>query len=175
MDLMKMLQETKGGFATLESTIEKKGTVKSRITGEPFNNVFEGPITAEKTEYVNIKLNYEVSVNRQQLREGGPGDFEAESLPWGEWVIPNLVITHKGEYYLRYYEDMNRNWESSDRTWYCGKRVMTAEEIIRWKNEFGPIIKDGSGRQEVEKAIRPRTVKFRNITRLVFDGKEYIA
>ena len=174
MDLMQMLKDTKGGFATIVSRIEKKGTKKSRLTGEPFNCVFNGDIFVEKTEYVNIKLSYEASVNRQRVREDIEPDFVSEPLPWGEWVIPNLVIVHKGEYYLRYYEDMSANWDKSDRKWFEGKTEMTADRIDRWKREFGPADKDDSGRQETDKPVRPRTVKFCNIISMIFDKKEYI-
>ena len=174
MDLLAMLKDTKGGFATLESIIEKKGTKKSRLTGEPFDCIFDGDITVHKTEYVNIKLSYEAAVNRQRVREDNEPDFVADSLPWGEWMIPSLVIVNKGEYYLRYYEDMSANWDKSDREWFCGKRPMSETEIVLWKTHFGPIIKEDSGRQEVDKAIRPKTVKFSNIVRLKFDGREYL-
>ena len=175
MDLMQMLKDTKGGFATIVSRIEKKGTKKSRLTGESFEYIFDGDIVVEKTEYVNIKLSYEASVNRQRDREDKETDFVSEPLPWGEWVIPNLVIVHKGEYYLRYYEDMNCNWDNSDREWFCGKRPMDDASIARWKKEFGPLDKEDSGRQEVDKAVKPRTVKFRNIVSMKFDKKEYVA
>ena len=175
MDLLQMLKDTKGGFATIVSRIEKKGTKKSRLTGEPFESVFIGPIVVEKTEYVNIKLSYEAAVNRQRTREDIEPDFVSELLPWGEWVIPNLVIVHKGEYYLRYYEDMSANWDNSDREWFCGKRPMDAVEIALWKVHFGPAYKEDSGRQEVDKAVRPKTIKFSNIVSMKFDKKEYVA
>ena len=175
MDLMAMLKDTKGGFATIVSRIEKKGTKKSRLTGEPFNCVFDGDIFVEKTEYVNIKLSYEASVNRERVREGLDNDFVSEPLPWGEWVMPNLVIVNKGEYYLRYYEDMSANWDNSVRNWFCGNKPMEAAQIDRWKKEFGPMDKEDSGRQEVDKAIRPRTIKFSNIVSMKFDKKEYVA
>ena len=170
-----MLKDTKGGFSTIVSRIEKKGTKKSRLTGEPFDAIFSGDITVLKTEYVNIKLNYEASVNRQRDREGSETDFVSEPSPWGEWVILNLVIVHKGEYYLRYYEDMSANWDKSVRNWFVGKKPMDAFSLCRWKNEFGPMDKEDSGRQEVDKAIRPRTVKFSNIVSMRWDGKEYVA
>jgi hypothetical protein len=174
MNLMDMLEHTKGGFATLESLVDKKSLKKSRSTGEPFEATYEGPITSHKIEYVNVKVDYQASVNRQRFREGNEEKFEANDLPWGEWELYGLVITHKGDRYLRYFEDMNRNWERSERHWYCGDRLMTDTEVERWKAEFGPVQKDDSGRQEVDKAVRPRTVKFDNILRLKFDGMEYI-
>jgi len=170
-----MLKDTKGGFATIVSRIEKKGTKKSRLTGELFNCVFDADIFVEKTEYVNIKLSYEAAVNRQRTREDIEPDFVSEPLPWGEWVIPNLVIVHKGEYYLRYYEDMSANWDKSVRNWFVGKKPMDTVQVNRWKNEFGPATKEDSGRQEVDKAIRPKAIKFSNIISMKWDGKKYVA
>jgi hypothetical protein len=173
--LLKMLTDTKGGFATLESIVEKPATKKSRKDGWPYEEVFEAPVTVRKVEYVNIRLSYEASVNRQRVREDLEPDFASYGLPWGEWKIPNLVIQHKGELYLRYYEDMSKNWAKSEHTWRCGERAMCDDEVKKFTEEFGPVHKDGSGRQEVGKPVRPKNVKFRNIVRLVFDGKTYEA
>jgi hypothetical protein len=174
--LLRMLKDTKGGFATLESIIEKRSLKKSRITGIPFEETFSGPVTSHKIEYVNIKVDYQAAVNRQRVREDVVDpDFVAGELPWGEWELYGLVIVHKGERYLRYFEDMNRNWERSERMWLCGDRPMSEQEIVMWKGSFGPVEREDSGRQEVDKAIRPRTVKFCNIVKLRFDSKEYVA
>lgn len=67
-------------------------------TGNPF---------PQKTAFKKIKAvgfagaNYEKSVNGQLSRHGMKEEFQADSLPWGEWVIPNKVIAHKGKLYLR--------------------------------------------------------------------------
>ena len=34
------------------------------------------------------------------VRAQGAESFESASLPWGEWLIPKKVISHKGEFYL---------------------------------------------------------------------------
>lgn len=57
---------------------------------------------------VGCGVNYESMVNNRMVKEGTPrsdADFEAGSLPWGEWVTggEKMLLKHKGNFYLRVY------------------------------------------------------------------------
>lgn len=57
---------------------------------------------------VNIHADYGDGVNARIeakgiLPEGTVPVFEPDPLPWGEWYIFDLLITHNGGWYLRYY------------------------------------------------------------------------
>jgi hypothetical protein len=53
---------------------------------------------------------------RQGIAEGTRG--EVESLPWGTWEVPNEVITHKGQQYLRLYPSTLPNLPHETK-WLC--------------------------------------------------------
>ena len=57
---------------------------------------------------VGMGVTYETMVNNRLVKEGTPrvdADFEAGSLPWGEWVAggEKMLLKHKGNFYLRVY------------------------------------------------------------------------
>ena len=86
------------GFASL--TIVKTDLVKKSC---PIANI------TERVQYSHIAIgtSYENAVNNRNERTNGNRDFVAEPLAWGEWYIPNKVISHKGSFYLRYYTNRN--------------------------------------------------------------------
>ena len=63
-----------------------------------------GEVTKVTTKEVQINYDYEDAVNNRLKKEGKAPTFSAKSLPWGEWLIPNKIITHNGKCYLRMYE-----------------------------------------------------------------------
>ena len=67
-----------------------------------------GVVTKVVSKVVQLNYSYENAVNNRLEREGKDRDFEAQSLPWGEWFVANKIIAHKGKFYLRYY-DYNNN------------------------------------------------------------------
>ena len=80
--------------------------LNKKLTGGK-KNQFYGRLSSI-SYLVNGQYNasYENGVNNR-LPDGtdGKGEkFVAEPLPWGEWLIPNKLITHKGETYLRLYK-----------------------------------------------------------------------
>lgn len=81
-------------FVTLETLTD----AKARKTNNPF-----GIILKQSIAHVAIGHNYQNAVNRQGIREENEnaGAFVAAPLPWGEWLVPNRLITHKGEIYVR--------------------------------------------------------------------------
>lgn len=72
---------------------------KARKTGNPFP---EQKIFKQVRAVGFCGVDYEASVKREADRQGADAImFHGSSLPWGQWLIPNKVITHKGELYLR--------------------------------------------------------------------------
>lgn len=65
-------------------------------TGNLFGKVFK---TVRAVGFCGA--DYGSAVRKEQLRQGLDNNFQAESLPWGVWRIPNKLIEHKGELYLR--------------------------------------------------------------------------
>jgi hypothetical protein len=81
-------------FVTLETITD----AKAKKTGNPF-----GTILKQSIAHVAIGHNYQNAVNAQGKREENEnaGEFVAQPLPWGEWLVPNRLIGHKGEIYVR--------------------------------------------------------------------------
>lgn len=48
-------------------------------------------------------IDYDNRLEVQLKREVGELPAENQGLPWGEWVVPHFVITHKGKEYVRLY------------------------------------------------------------------------
>lgn len=52
---------------------------------------------------VILNADYLKLENLRREKAGEEPLAKAGKLPWGEWEIPNLIITHNGQKYLRYY------------------------------------------------------------------------
>ena len=48
-----------------------------------------------------IGCNYDNLAAVKEKREDGTLPSENQGLPWGEWLVPNYVIEHKGKLYFR--------------------------------------------------------------------------
>lgn len=62
-----------------------------------------GSVTKLSKGSVQLFYSYENAVNNRLEKQGDERIFEAQSLPWGEWLIPNKFIRHNGGLYLRVY------------------------------------------------------------------------
>ena len=80
-------------FCTLETLTDAKAKKSC-----PFGTVLKQSIA-----HVAIGHNYQNAVNAQAGRDENEnaGTFVAAPLPWGEWLVPNRLIAHKGEVYVR--------------------------------------------------------------------------
>lgn len=130
---------------------------------------FTDVVTCKTEKGIQLNYSYESAVNRHRKAEDKATDFVAESLPWGEWLIPNLVITHKGKHYLRVY-DYAHNVKS--KTYYVGGREATEAEvaiITAWQKS-----KKHTSRQGVDNEVKPSVIEFGNIQYLACGGQKYI-
>jgi len=147
----------KGAFAYIEYKSEVKG-VKRLLNGAEVTKVVKA----------NIQLNYdyESAVNRRLEKQGDNGNFTAQSLPYGQWLIPNKVITHNGKLYLRAYQVSGARVET---TYFINGAVATNEQRTLLNEHFAQK-NNNSNTQEsvglVENQVKPFNVAFENIIAL---------
>lgn len=167
------------------AVIASFGTVtdsRARKTGNPFGVIMK---TARFTGMVGA--DYEKMVQRQEAKPGavlwrmrnGEGEapaFQAEPLPWGQWVEgqEGKVITHKGNLYLRVSFPPNIRQPKARVTYRTQEgRFIPAREAL----QFIPAPKP-SARQEAvgvtgEAEVKVRTFALDSIRYVKIDGTLY--
>lgn len=87
-----------------------------------------GIVTKHTEGIVQMKYSYENAVNNRLEKQGDERAFEAQGLPFGQWFVPNFLISHKGEMYLRFYLVKGSNLETT----YCvnGKPASETETAL---------------------------------------------
>ena len=142
---------------------------KALKTGNPFGTILK---TVRAVGWVGAK--YENAVNREGVRQGVDAEFVAAPLPWGDWLVKNKVITHKGEFYLR--------TQSTP-----GGRKRQAAKVLAYRGENGqylsreqvapflPKTRESAKQQEagLEETIFVRTYKLNSIKRIRIGGKTH--
>lgn len=133
-------------------------------------NPYWGRVQKVSAAQMQFNFSYENAVNNRLIKGGCEGNFEAESLPWGEWQIPNKVITHKGTLYLRTYNVKG----VKPRTFYfLDGHLASQEQYAEFSKHFKPC-KSTSGRQTeaglVENQVKVKNFKFGSILRLSING-----
>lgn len=93
--LVEILAQSKGA---LPVGILATTDTKARKTGNPYGVILK---TSRSVGFVGA--NYEKAVRREGERQGSDNaeTFVSQPRPWGEWLVPNKVATHKGKFYLR--------------------------------------------------------------------------
>ena len=94
--LLKLIENTKGAAIVGLTALTD---AKARKTGSPFTNGVNKHVRAVGF----VGADYGAAVQREGARQDASlaAGFQAKPLPWGAWLVPNKVITHKGELYLR--------------------------------------------------------------------------
>lgn len=151
-----VVNANKGSFASLK-TLTKVNIPQKLGLGK---NVIK---YTEKV--VQIGANYQSAVNRHYDNEGIDGTFTAEKLPWGEWLVVDKVISHKGKTYYRFY-DIDGGVKVQ--TYFVDGIQATQEQIEVIKAYQSA--KGKSSRQECEKKVRPTNVEESNILYLSCGG-----
>ena len=178
-EFLSFIQDYKGAsFLTLKTVTEVKHNKTSRLDKScTFAETFKGRELLCTSFIVGamIGASYENMVQRRLEKEGhGNETFNAESLPWGEWLVPKLLIGHKGETYLRYYLKVGANSDMSafEWVWSNGEKVTNEErEIIE---EFLPPPKKEGDRQGVENIVQCRCVNLSNVVSATFAGRMFV-
>lgn len=147
-----------GEFAHIEYDGIEKLPKKLGIVGE---------VTKHAEGCVQMRYSYENAVNNRLEKQGDERTFEAQSLPFGQWFIPNLLIAHKGEMYIRCYTFKGGNIETSYKV---NGRAATAEETALIKAYKAQRSANGSNTQSAEglteNQVRPMSIKVANIIAL---------
>jgi hypothetical protein len=174
-ELAENLKNFKGSsLCTMELTTKVKTNKKSRLNKIPFTEVFEGDIYRTYKESGNFNISYENAVNNQRKREDNNNTFKSQSLVWGEWFAPNKIITHKGDYYLRYYVGMHANSNADKNVVYhYADGTKLSESDISLLNDYLPPKRAKSNTQNVAKEVQPRAIKINGINKLTVGGVTY--
>lgn len=163
-------------FASITATSMPKMTKKHRVSKVPFNECFKGEVFKTYSMQCNVNVKYENAVNNQLKREGkNQLTFNGHSLPYGQWVegLENIVIEYKGEYQLRYFQDLAGNSSGSVLYHYANGEELTAQEI-KQLNGFLPKKSPAKNQGTTEKEIKPRNIKFSGITELKLNGQHIV-
>lgn len=88
-ELMNVFLSRKGGIVTVETERE----MKVRKGEQPIMKVSEFQ--------ARVGVNYDNIASVQEKRATGELPEKNAGLPWGEWKVPNYIIEHKGELYVR--------------------------------------------------------------------------
>lgn len=119
---------------------------------------------------VQINANYENAVNNRLPKGDGNGErFVAESLPWGEWLVPNKVITHKGKFYLRLYVTKSVKKETA----YYLDGVKTDLNIAAEIRESKPSARQAEVGIEEKDMVKPFTICADNVSSITLNGVTY--
>lgn len=129
-----------------------------------------GEVTKVTDKMVQLNYNYERAVNNRLQKEGKEPNFTAQSLPWGEWLLPNKIIVHKGSAYLRMY-DFKGGVKS--KSYYIDGNLATTEEIKVIKAYEESKNKPSNTQQGLENEVNPTVVNFDNIISLKCDVIDY--
>lgn len=134
------------------------------------DNPFYGRVQKVSACQMQFGYSYENAVNNRLEKVGCESDFVAEPLPWGEWLHPNKVITHKDTLYIRTYNVKG----VKPRTFYfLDGRLATPEQYEEFKAHFKPCKSTSSRQTEAgltENQVKPKNYKFGSILRLSMNG-----
>ena len=164
-NLISIIEGVKGcQFGTIQYISE--GGIPKKVLGGAV-------VTKLVTAQMQIGYSYENAVNNRLEKQGNEGNFVAESLPWGSWLIPNKIITHKDTLYLRYYDYKGASKES---VWFVNGRVATAHEmelIVTYLRSKDTTSKKQAEHGLTENQVKPKVVKMHNIVLLSVGGHTY--
>lgn len=167
-ELTNLIRQTKGAaiIGILAVT-----DCKARKTGNPFGVILK---TVRAVGFCGA--NYGNAVLNEGLREEKSINFVSESLPWGSWLIPNKVIEHKGDLYLRLQST-------------AGQRQRQPAKVLGYQTETGQPLnfeqiksflpaKSESQKQiaagiDAGKTVEVRTYKFSSLKVVRINGQTY--
>lgn len=134
------------------------------------NNPLFGRVKKHATINVTFGADYEAGVNRQLSREGNDnaGTFEAEPLPWGSWVVPNKIIEHKGETYVRVTPNPQMKVEVSYTLDGQPVDTETVKPYLKVRVPSGRQLETG-----IERDVKPRNYKVSSIVGVTTGGTHY--
>lgn len=190
-NLLESLSKRGHVYTYITTRVEPKITVKSRETKQPLNDCFSKPagrtivgVIKEAEGIYSLNLDYAAKVNRTLDSKGYESNFEAESLPWGQWVDGSkILIIHNGEYYARVYEMTNNSVADKVKDVTLYKLLDNGTEIPFEANELDNLWKNFMPAEKVKKTlnegsydeVKPNVCNYRcsSILSIRIDGTEY--
>ena len=86
----------------IDTAVTRKGQIATLDIERPVKmKKGYAPAIKRSTVQVRLGVNYDNIAKVQDKRESGELPSENAGLPYGEWVIPNLLLAHNGKRYLR--------------------------------------------------------------------------
>jgi hypothetical protein len=150
--------------------IETITDARCRKTGNPY-----GRVNKHCRGVVTVGADYTTAVHNEGLRQGiDATEFKSEPLPWGEWLIPGKVLTHKDKLYLRCQSTpRQRTRPQMLVTGYVAAsgQPVTYADIKAWL----PPKRESNRQQDVGlvETIQPRSYAFESIRRIRINGVTY--
>ena len=133
-----------------------------------------GVVTKRVDTQVQFNYSYENAVKNRLKKDGKESNFVAQSLPWGEWLIPNKVITNKGVNYLRVYQYDGAPYSA---TFFVGGEVATDEQVAQIKAILAAKVRPVSETQKAagleEHQVKPNVIKCSGIEWFAMDGQMF--
>ena len=176
-ELVTILQNVSGCKFISIAYSSDKDALNKKLSGGKSNEYYNRLQSLTLMSGVQFNANYENAVNNR-LKGDGNGDgkgFEAMSLPWGEWVTPNKIISHKGETYVRLYLTKSHN---KDVSYFCdGRKVEEKDAVEKIKAAFrqsSPSKRQAEVGIDEADMVRPFTINANSIKQITINGVTYI-
>ncbi len=142
---------------------------RARKTNNPF-----GVIYKEISAVGFVGANYGKAILNEGFRQGETVEFEAQALPWGNWLVINKVIEHKGALYLRTQTTP-------------GQRRKQPAKVLNYRNASGhilnrelvkpflPVASESAKQQDagLDETIWVRTYAFSSIKKIRVNGETF--
>lgn len=88
--------------ANVLNLLTRKGQFVSIHTKRPMKMKKGQPVVEKESQFVaRIGVEFDNIKSVQEKRADGTYPEKNQGLPWGKWVVPNVLIEHKGEFYIR--------------------------------------------------------------------------
>ena len=140
--------------------------LNKKLKGGQKNEYYGRASSITSMSGVQINANYENAVNN---RIDGDEKFVAEKLPWGEWLVPNKVIVHKGKHYLRLY--VTKSVKKTTSYYLDGEKtdINIGNEI----RESKPSARQAEVGIAAEDMVKPFTICADNVSSMTLNGVTY--
>ena len=140
----------------------------------------ETGIEAERIEkhskvglFIGESAEYEKMVNNRLKKEGKEQiTFEGGELPYGSWIVPNLLLDNgKGAVQLRTYADIMNNSKTEVKYLHEGVEIDPKAEKF---DKFRKPAKKESTNQGTDRTIKPRNYFLSGIKEITIGGETYL-
>lgn len=162
-----------------EFTNARNGQIMSIVTDTEVTwsskaNPFVGSsVRKVSVRSAKVGCDYERVVNNREEKANGQRTFTAAPLPWGQWLVPNKVITHNGNFYIR----VTSNGNIAKTEYYINGVKATDTEVATikvWEKGHKPSAKQSAVGIADKDQVRVQSINVANIISAAFGGNEYL-